>query len=313
MAQTIRAQGRPWPGMNTRGGRLDDGAGWLEDGSKNVEINHADVLAKRSGMVRGLDEWFGSVVCGLFTYLDYCGNEWLLVADEDGINIRQPFVLPVHLTSDSYPNDTFDGNGAISTSNWRNELRYIRSTDSMIQATGAVAFTGSRLADALFMRWFKDAGSLSYQVVANYIFDPTLMQEQRVGIVIRGNGDLSTGALLQCDVIHDPSSGLYEVLLLRREQDGTTYRTIERRTLTGSLTTVTGTVTLRYERDGVTSQFVPVVTVLPNLGPFQTVTGASLTTIQDLDLGLTSGLAVAQKGGTKSNTAGVQIVIGGAA
>ncbi len=309
--QPLRPPGMTWPGLDTRGGRLDDGTAQLEDGSINVQINRRDILSKRSGFVRGLDEWFGTPVCGLFTYLDYCGNEFLLVAEQDGINIRQPFVLPQFLASDAYPNDNFDGSGAINVSNWRNQLRYVRAGDSMAQAAGAVAFTGSRLADDLFMRWFKDAGSLSYRVTVDYVFDPVLLVDQRVSAIIRGSGDLSLRAFLQADIVFNPSSGLYQVQLFHRENDGTTYRALLTDDLDGITTSPRGTMTFSYERDAATSSFVPVVAVLPNLGSFRTLRAASLTTLQDVDLGLVSALALGQASGAVSQNVAVAIVTGG--
>lgn len=308
--QSLRPQGSPWPGLNTRGGRLDNGSGQLEDGSINCQINQADILSKRRGFVRGIDEWFGSVVCGLFTYQDYCGNEYLLVADEEQINIRQLFELPQFTASDAYPNDTFDGDGAINVSAWRNTSRYVRAQDRMVQALGAAAFTGPRLADDLFMRWFKDAGSLAYQVRVDYRFDASLSAEQRVGAVIRGNGDLSGGALLQADVVFRPDTGVYELQLFHRLSDGT-YQALLTQEIDGVTTDPFGTITLEYQRDLNASTYVPRVTIAPNLGTFRELEAPSLTTVQDADLGLVSGLAVGQAGGTVSQSIGVELVTGG--
>jgi hypothetical protein len=51
----LRPAGRPWPGLNTRGGALDNGTGQLDDGSFGMIINEADILEKRKGLVRGLN------------------------------------------------------------------------------------------------------------------------------------------------------------------------------------------------------------------------------------------------------------------
>ena len=61
----LRPQGQAWPGLNTRGGVLDPGSGQLDDGSFNQIINEADLLEKRKGLTRGLDERFEDVVCDL--------------------------------------------------------------------------------------------------------------------------------------------------------------------------------------------------------------------------------------------------------
>lgn len=304
---SLRQQGAAWPGLNTRGGRLDDGTGQLRDGSINCQINSADILSKRKGFVRGLDEYFGSVVCGLFAYTDHCGREWLLVADEDAINIRQPFVLPQFTASDAYPNDAFVGTGAVNTEKWRNTSRYELLDGVLVQAAGAAPFTGMRLGSDLFQRWFKDAGSFSYEVEANYRFDASLADEQRVGLVIRGNGDLSDGALLQADVVF--ASGTYSVNLWHREADGT-YRVLEAAPVTGSTTDPRGVLTLKLERNLATGKFTPSVSITPNLGTPQTFNGAALNVIQDADLGLVSAVAVGQKGGVLSTSIGIDIVQG---
>lgn len=94
--------------MDTTGGKLDDGTGKQTENSVNVTINEVDKLEQRKGFVRGLSERFGTAVCGLHTYTDNCGNQWLLVASDDGIFIRQPFNVPVFENDDSYPLDDFD-------------------------------------------------------------------------------------------------------------------------------------------------------------------------------------------------------------
>lgn len=306
--QPLRKPGLPWPGLNTRGGRLDDGSGQLEDGSINCQINRADTLSKRSGMVRGLDEWFGSVVCGLFTYQDYCGQQYLLVADEEGINIRQPFVLPQFLASDAYPNDTFDGDGAINVTNWRNTDRYVRSGDNMAQAVGAPLLEGPRLAAGTFMRWFKDAGAFAYEVRIDYVFDPALTGDQRIGVVLRGNGDLSTGALLQLDAVFNEAD-TYELQMFYRDGSGE-YRTLLTEEIDGIRTAPSGTLTFRYERNA-QNEFEPVATILANQGAFATHRAATLTAVEDADLGLVSALALGQKQGGRSPVIGVQFVAGG--
>src|SRR5690606_999191 len=117
----LRPHGTPWPGLNTRGGVLDPGAGQLEDGPFNPIVNEADVLEKRKGFVRGLNERFTGVVCGLFRYTDNCGVEYLVVADEDGIHVRQPFSIPSFLGSDALPFDDFE---ELQTTRWSPTTAY---------------------------------------------------------------------------------------------------------------------------------------------------------------------------------------------
>lgn len=307
---SLRQEGLPWPGQDTRGGRLDDGTGQLEDGSVNCMINRRDTLAKRAGFVRGLDEWFTTVVCGLFAYTDYCGRESLLVANETGIVIRTPFVLPSTTVSDAYPNDDFAGTGAIDVDNWRNTLRYTRLNGNMVQALGAAAFTGTRMDPSLYMPWFKVAGSFSYLVDLNsYVFDPALMREQRAGIIIRGNGDLALGALLQAEIVFNPSDSTYKIEVYHRNSAETVVRIIEEN-ITGSLTTPRGLLSFSYERDLGKQTFIPVVSVLPGGGLITRFQADSLNRVEDTDLGFISAIALAQKGGSLSQVAGIEAVAG---
>lgn len=154
---SLRPQGAPWPGLNTRGGRLDPGSGQLEDGSINAIINEGDILQKRKGMVRGLEERFSGVVCGLFRYTDDCGIEYLLVADEDGINIRTPFTVPIFTVSDAYPSDDFEE--ALDPTQWNEVANYTTSGGSLL-LTGSGPLT-----------WFKEATNLDYEVQIQYLFD----------------------------------------------------------------------------------------------------------------------------------------------
>jgi hypothetical protein len=162
----LRPHGSPWPGLNTRGGRLDPGAGYLEDGSINAVINEEDVLAKRKGFIRGLDERFDGPVCGLFAYTDDCGAEHIVVADNAGIYARTPFSIPVFLGSDSLPNDSFEG--ALNATRWTPTTFYETFLGSLqLNGDDETAFSGVIPADQ-FLNWFKDSAISSYQVEINY-------------------------------------------------------------------------------------------------------------------------------------------------
>lgn len=291
--------------MNSRGGQLDDGRGWLEDGSINCQINEADILSKRKGFVRGLNEWFGAVVCGLFAYQDFCGNKYLLVATEDGIQIRQPFQLPQFTASDAYPNDNFDAS-LIDTEIWRNAARYDLLSGALIQAGTAALFIGPRLASDLFMRWFKLAGASSYEVRIDYAFDSDLAQDQKIGIVIKGNGDLSTGALIQGEIDFNPL-GTYRLKLYHRRADLSVVQ-LAAQDLDGE---PNGTLTLQYRRDQSRASFVASALITPEVGTSRTVHGSSLSTIEDLDLGQVSALALGQRSGGLSTAIGITLVTGG--
>lgn len=163
----LRPQGQPWPGLNTRGGRLDPGAGQLEDGSFNAVINEADILEKRKGFVRGLDERFDGPVCGLFRYTDDCGVEYLVVADQDGIHVRTPFDIPTFLGSDSLPNDDFEA-AEVNTSRWTNTADYRTFLGSLTTGLLAPLVDDQTVPEDRLMQWFKAAALSSYRVEIQY-------------------------------------------------------------------------------------------------------------------------------------------------
>lgn len=183
----LRPQGQPWPGLNTRGGRLDPGQGFLEDGSINGIINEADLLEKRKGFVRGLDERFTGPVCGLFRYTDNCGVEYLVVADSSGIFVRTPFDIPTFLGSDSLPNDNFD-ESEVNEDRWTNTDDYRTFLGSLTIGLLALQIDASTVPASRFMQWFKAAAVTSYQVEIQY----ALVAEggtQNVCVVIKRTGD----------------------------------------------------------------------------------------------------------------------------
>lgn len=161
----LRPHGQPWPGLNTRGGRLDPGVGFLEDGSINAIINESDVLEKRRGFIRGIDERFVGVVCGLFRYTDECGVEYIVVADEEGIKVRTPFDIPTFLGSDSFPIDNFE---TLDTTRWSNTTDYTIESQELVLAATALASTSQFVEAARLMQWFKEAALTSYQVEIEY-------------------------------------------------------------------------------------------------------------------------------------------------
>ena len=161
----LRPQGQPWPGLNTNGGRLDPGMGYLEDGSVIAIINEADILEKRLGFVRGLEERFEGVVCGLFRYTDECGVEHMVVADQSGIKVRTPFDLQTFLGSDAFPIDEFDD---LDTARWSNTTDY-QASNGILLLTDLAASSSSEFVEASrLMQWFKAASLSSYQVEIEY-------------------------------------------------------------------------------------------------------------------------------------------------
>lgn len=159
----IRPQGRPWSGINTRSGKLDDGTGQMTDSSVNVIINRADKLEKRKGMIRGIDERFAGAICGLHKYTDECGREWLLVADQEAFSIRQPFAIPSFKSSDAYPSDSFQADGPVNPNWWNNRGLYTQLDGSLVLVPGAL--DGGQLA------WFKPASNFSYKVFMSWTIE----------------------------------------------------------------------------------------------------------------------------------------------
>lgn len=163
----LRPQGQPWPGLNTRGGRLDPGQGQLEEGSFGVIINEADILEKRKGFVRGLDERFDTVVCGLFRYTDEWGVEYVVVADASGIKVRTPFDIPTYLGSDSLPNDDFE---TLDATRWSPTLSYESFLGDLQLNLLSNPSTLLYVEDTRLMQWFKPSVLTSYYVEIQYLF-----------------------------------------------------------------------------------------------------------------------------------------------
>jgi hypothetical protein len=296
----LRQPGQPWPGTNEKGGKIDDGRGQLNKNSSNCTINRADELSKRKGFVRGLNERFGTVVCGLFPYTDGCGREWLLVASDDGIAIRQPFVIPTFTVDDSYPSDSFDDVSGISTLDWRNTEIYEAVAGSLLRASGSS--TAPFDAES-YLRWFKPAASASYQVQIEYAFTGAITNTQVVSIAIKGSGDLLTGAYLQAD-LQFASGGQY-VAKLYYVSASRTRSLLGQIVVSGSTLTPTGFFTLTYSRAFQPISFKPKISVVPSGGALQEFEASTLTELQDSDLGQISAI------GCNTN-ASILVVSGGA-
>lgn len=305
----LRPQGQSWPGLNTRGGFLSNGTGQLADGSFNAVIERGDVLLKRRGLIRGLDERFIGVVCGLFKYTDECGVEYLLVADQEGIKIREPFEIPVFETSDAYPGDSFSVSGAPDPLLWRNTSRYTVTNDSLTLLGSASVSTAAQVPASAQTRWFKDAANPSYQVQVQYEFDGGLASRQRVSIVVRGSGDLSSGAVLQADLERIPGS-TYRAHVWHRRADGS-YRELHFADIPVPAQN-SGFFTFRYRRDITSQTFLPGFNVTATGGVIvDQDSPTQLTEIEDNDLGLTSAIAMDRAATSSTTTHRILVVSGG--
>jgi hypothetical protein len=272
----LRPQGQPWPGLNTRGGKLDPGAGQLEDGSFNAIINEADLLSKRKGFIRGLDERFTGPVCGLFRYTDDCGVEYLVVADQDGIHVRTPFDIPTFLGSDSLPNDDFEAS-EVSTDRWSNTDDYTTFLGSLVTRITAATFDTMTVPEERLLQWFKAAALTSYRVEIQYALVAEGGQ-QVVAVAIKR----VTDTYLIAHVERNPTS--YTVLLqLVQAGVATTLGSSE----LGGASISDGFLRLSYDADTRTV----TCRVIPSGGSTVVLT-AVLTEAQDNNLGQNSAIGI---------------------
>jgi hypothetical protein len=266
----LRPQGRPWVGINTRSGKLDDGSGQMVDSSINCIINQADQLEKRKGLIRGIDERFAGAVCGLHKYTDECGREWLLVADQAGFSIRQPFSIPSFRASDAYPSDSFQADGAVDPNFWNNRTTYVQSGGSLVLATGVL------VGDDLL--WFKLASNFSYQLEMNFVYETT----SRAVVIIKASG--TTPARLEGRISTDDGFQIVWVDVAGVE------------TVLGfvdplALPPASGNVKLSYTRDTVNNNYVVTMDVeLLDLATFRIQNLGTLNAVNDAGLGQMTGL-----------------------
>lgn len=282
-----------WPGLKSENSRIMREPGEMSD-CTNVMIDVPDVLEKRNGFVRALDEAFNGVVCGLFPYTDDCGQEYLLVADEEMINIRTPFVLPTFTVADCYPLDDFSGiAGELDQEVWRNTGDYKQANSEMIFDVGAPNNTPSDVAAQLgdLPRWFKNACGRSYQTFVEYtlpafIGDPALEQIQRVILVLRGTGDLTTGPVLFAYIERQPS--LSRVSIRHRRANGNVFNLVTQDVQIGTQ----GFFTFRFDA----TSLVPSAVVQPIGVAPQTVAAPAIDTLEELSLGFVSAIGMGRIG-----------------
>jgi len=272
---SLRPQGQPWPGLNTRGGRLDPGNGFLEDGSINAVINEADILEKRKGFVRGLNERFDGPVCGIFRYTDNCGVEYLVIADQSQISVRTPFSIPSYLGSDSLPFDDFE---ELDTTRWSNTSAYTTFIGALRLLTGfdtvsSSAFMGS----GQIMQWFKESVLTSYYVEINYRL--TAQDVTNIAsVIIKRVGTTYLEAVV---VSTSTTYRAYLYLVLGG------VRTTLAETSLGGASLADGFLRLSYNAD----TFTATATVIPSGGSQVSITG-TLTEAQDAALGQLSAIGL---------------------
>ena len=269
----LRPQGRPWAGINTRSGKLDDGSGQMVDSSINCIINSADSLEKRKGMIRGLDERFAGSVCGLHKYTDECGREWLLVADQGGFSIRQPFAIPSFASSDAYPSETFQSNGSVNENIWRNAGLY--------EQAGGLLVLKSGVTDGGDLVWFKDASNFSYKLQFEYFLDGQCFV---VGIIKKSSGL----ARIEARISNNGSSLVGELIWIDATGAETSFGSVDLGT-----TIFTGLVEVSYQSDTINDEYTLTMDVTPTgIGLSRVQDFTTLTTLDDADLGQGTALRV---------------------
>lgn len=276
----LRPQGQPWPGLNTKGGRLDPGQGYLEDGSFNAIINENDILQKRKGLIRGLDERFDGVVCGLFRYTDECGNEYVVVADQTGIFVRTPFDIPTFLGSDSIPNDDFE---TLDTTRWSPTVDYTVFLSNLQLDENASLSSDAFVEESRLMVWFKDSALTSYQVEIQY----AMVNDgdgQVVSVAIKKTGT----TYLQANVYLNPGTSTYQATLeFVNLGSRTTLGTAD----LGGAGLANGFLRLSYNAETRTA----TARVIPS-GGSQASLSATLNELQDASLGQQSAIGIAHAG-----------------
>lgn len=277
----LRPQGRPWAGINTRSGKLDDGSGQMMDSSVNVIINRADQLEKRKGMIRGLDERFAGSVCGLHKYTDECGREWLVVADEGGFSIRQPFAIPSFASSDAYPSDDFEEDGPVNTYFWRNTGGYEQAGGGLVLKSGETQ-PGP-------MTWFKDASNFSYQVEIGWTID----DDSTVGVHIKRAGT----ARIEARLARSGGNGTVSLVWINAAGSETELA------IGGFGTVAAGRAVLSYSRDTVDNQFLVRLDVSPNgAATFRLEDFETINALTDADLGQGTALELLSSSGASSGS-----------
>lgn len=276
----LRPQGQPWPGLNTRGGRLDPGQGYLEDGSKNAVINESDILEKRKGIIRGLNERFDGVVCGLFRYTDECGVEYVIVADQTSIKVRTPFDIPTFLGSDSLPNDGFTQE--LDTTRWNNTTDYETFLGALQLKGSSESVSDAFIPTTRMLEWFKPSVLTSYQVEIEYNMVAESVGQQVAGVIIKRTGT----TYLEADVVLTPTGYSVALYLV---QNGT--RTTLSSSNLGGSTLAEGFLRLGYNATTRTA----TLRAIPS-GGSQVTLSAQLNELQDSGLGQNSAIGLTRAG-----------------
>jgi hypothetical protein len=287
----VRPPGQPWPGLKTRTGRILKVGGELSD-CKNVDLEIPDTLAKRRGLVRGFEEWFGSPVCGLFAYADFCQREFMLVATSGGILIRQPFSLPVFQIADCYPFDGFDTGPTPNADDWKFVGSQLEAVNGLLGVKSAgVALDENdieRVVDDYSMSWFKEACRADSQLQVEVALPDSSSVIPRIWAIARGaERGFQGGAFLAAEVFRSASQTFARLLHVRGSRS-----VIEIASL-GPFKDNSGILTLLYDTRNELLDNKPTATIrfAPDVGAMQE-SQAAIANPDDNEFGRATGVAV---------------------
>lgn len=247
----------------------------------------SDLLMKRRGMVRGLDEWFSDPVCGLFQYTDFCQTEYILVATQDGIFIRQPFVPSSFQIADCFPFDEFEGTGlsAIDSTKWK----FVSSNfgiDGNVVGLKAIArslgvFDVEAVIDQYSATWFKESCVPSYQVQLNLDLPDTSL-EPHVACLMRGaERGFQSGAFLMFDFFRRSNLNFGRIMYV------TTSRAISEVATIGPFADGNGVGLCSYDQNALTA----TITFTPDVGSPASST-YQFNGLDDTSFGLATGFSI---------------------
>jgi len=287
-----RPPGQPWPGLKTRTGKILKIGGELSD-CKNADLEIPDTLAKRRGLVRGFEEWFGDPICGLFAYADFCQREFILVATAAGIAVRQPFSLPVFTLADCYPFDGFDTGTVPDPDDWK----FVGSKLEVLAGSLGVKSSGVALAendierviDGYSMTWFKEACRADSQLQIEVVLPDSSSVIPRMWAIARGaERGFQAGAFLAAEVSRVASQTFARLLHVRGSRSITEIASL------GPFTDDSGLLDLLYNtRDNDTQDNKATATIrfTPDVGPVQE-SRAVIANVDDDEFGRATGVAV---------------------
>lgn len=282
----VRPHGEAWPGLKSKRGRIGK-AGELSD-CRNVEIL-TDLLMKRKGFVRGIEEWFDLPVCGLFTYTDLCQNEYLLVATSAGIAIRTPFAPVTFQIADCYPFDEFAGSGfaSLNSDKWKLVSSRLGIDENSVglksTAQSLSAFDVEAVIDNYTASWFKLACQASYQIQLNLDLPDSGFEPHVAGIIRGGEVGFQNGAFLMGDFFRRQNQTFGRIMHVTGARAITEVATI------GPFTDGNGVGTIAYDLNTQTA----TISFLPDVGTASASSSShKFNGLQDAEFGLATGFSI---------------------